>query len=148
MAAADHDHVEAGVHQTINPELRAFYPTNQSRSKTRESAPWRLFHVKQPPLRVALLADAKVAEDHVENVFDIDPTGQPTQRPPGEPQFLRHHVLTDRQRLGEGAVQGCQRILQSVAVSCAGHQRGLAGAKKLLSVGSKRFEKFLESGFS
>jgi hypothetical protein len=104
--------------------------------------------VKQPAARLALFTDAKIPENDVKHVLDVDPTGQPAQRPAGQPQFLRHHVLADRQRLGEGAIERCERILKGVSVPRAGHQRGLGGTEELLRVNSQRRQKFSESRFS
>jgi hypothetical protein len=104
--------------------------------------------VKQPPTHLVSLANAKIAEDDVENVFDIDSAGQPAQGSPGEPQFLRHHILARRQSLADGTVQGCEHILQRVAVPCASHQCRFAGAEELLGTSPKRPEKAIESRFS
>ena len=40
-----------------------------------------------------LLSDTEIAEDHVENVLDIDPPGQPAEALSGQAQVLGDDVL-------------------------------------------------------
>ena len=53
-----------------------------------------------------LLADAKVAEDYVEHVLDINPAGQSRQGAGGEPQFLGQKILTLGHWPSRGASKG------------------------------------------
>ena len=41
------------------------------------------------------LADAEIAKDHVENILDIDPAGEPAERPRGQPQLFGEDVFLD-----------------------------------------------------
>jgi hypothetical protein len=41
----------------------------------------------------ALLPDAEIAEDHVENILDVDPPGETAKGSGGGPQLLRHQIL-------------------------------------------------------
>src|SRR5216684_5912230 len=58
-----------------------------------------LFHVKH------LLPDAEVAEDHVEDVLDVDPSGDPSEPARGEPELLRHEILLAARSLLNCALQ-------------------------------------------
>ena len=78
MAAADDDHVEAGIHQT-SPRPR---PSNQrqiaGQKKTEGGA---LFHVKhaQPTHHVGVnnsFTNTEIAKDDVQNIFDINPASE------------------------------------------------------------------------
>lgn len=56
------------------------------------------FHVKQRTILreqelsfcERLFTDAKIPEDHVEDVLDVDPAGEASQAGGSEPQLLRH----------------------------------------------------------
>ena len=43
--------------------------------------------------RDRLFADAEVAEDHVQDVLDVDPAGQAAERLAGEPQLLGQQIF-------------------------------------------------------
>ena len=76
--------------------------------------------------RASSLPDAEVAEDHVEDVLDVDPAGEAAERPGRQPQFLGDQLLlagaADRQR----PAQRVRRLPQRVPMALAGDQRGLA----------------------
>jgi len=42
------------------------------------------------------LSHAEIAKNHVEHIFDVDPTGQPAQRPRGQPQLLGDQLFLVR----------------------------------------------------
>ncbi len=44
-------------------------------------------------MRRQLFADAEVAENHVQNILDIDPAGEPPERAGGDPQLLGQQIL-------------------------------------------------------
>ena len=48
--------------------------------------------------RASLFADAEVAEDHVQNILDIDPAGQPPERMGGDAQLFGQQILAGRRR--------------------------------------------------
>src|SRR5260370_12437539 len=58
-----------------------------------------VFHVKH------LLPDAEVAEDHVEDVLDVDPSGDPSEPARGEPELLCHEILLAVRSLLDRALQ-------------------------------------------
>ena len=73
----------------------------------------------------ALLSDAEVAEDHVQNIFDVDPAKELAERPGREPELLRHDLLAAVMR-GLLCVPQCQhRFLQVRALARTRHQRRL-----------------------
>jgi hypothetical protein len=46
-------------------------------------------HLRRVPESPALLlADAEIAEDHVEQIFDIDGTGNPAEAAQGQPKIF------------------------------------------------------------
>ena len=56
-----------------------------------------MFHVKHSASGAGscetVFADAEVAEDHVQNVLDVDPAGQPAERVRGDAQLLGQQIL-------------------------------------------------------
>lgn len=72
-----------------------------------------------------LLPDAEIAEDNVEEVFDIDAAGDATERADGKAHVFSDHF---RQRGGEGTVQAVAAFSQRGAVTLAGQGRGIAVA--------------------
>ena len=70
----------------------------------------------------ALLADAEIAEDHVENILDVDTAGQPPQRMRRQPQLLGHQFLTRPSRLpGALLKKGFALLLLILAVELVRH---------------------------
>ena len=67
------------------------------------------------------LADAKLREDHVEQVFHVDPAGDATQGPHGQAQLLGPELRGRRQRI---AGQGLGAVSQGGAVAGSGQGRG------------------------
>ena len=43
--------------------------------------------------RHRLFADAEVAENHIQDLLDIDPTGEAPERAGGDPQLLGQQIL-------------------------------------------------------
>ena len=68
-------------------------------------------------------ADAEIAEDHVENVLDVDPAGQPAERPGGQPQFLGHQLLAPDGPSAQRAFERADGLLQRPALPLAGDER-------------------------
>ena len=102
MAAADNDHVEAGVHPKVlqaaglvanagltvkNSDLRCFLA---------------MFHVKHAlPEHSDVVVNVsftntKIAKDHVQNILDIDSASQSAERRRGRAQFLGDQLLVVR----------------------------------------------------
>ena len=59
-----------------------------------------------------LFADAEVAEDHVQDVLDIDPAGEAPERAGGDAQLLGQQILTAGQ-LGAAARRRAARASSS-----------------------------------
>src|SRR6266702_5396303 len=70
-----------------------------------------LFHVKH------LLPDAEVAEDHVEDILDIDPAGDASESACGQPELLRDQILFSARPLLDRAAQRLDGFSQRPAVS-------------------------------
>src|SRR5262245_8735221 len=80
------------------------------------------------------LPNAEVPENHVENVLNIDATGEAPQGTCCEPQFLSKQIFAARQVRRQGATQGRPCILQSQAVPLARYQGALGASQKTLGV--------------
>ena len=52
------------------------------------------FSLVRPEYPARLLPNAKVAENHVQDVFDIDPAGQPAERAGGDAQLFSQQILS------------------------------------------------------
>ena len=77
-----------------------------------------------------LFADAEVAENHVQDVLDIDPAGEPPERPGGDAQLLGQQILAAGQLGRQRPPQGRQGVLQGPPVALAGHQRRLGAGQE------------------
>ena len=73
----------------------------------------------------SLFADAKIAENHVQNVFHVDAAKEPAQRSRRQPQLLRHDFLAAVLCRLSGTVQGKNGLPQMRALALAGHQSRL-----------------------
>ena len=51
-----------------------------------------------------LFTDAEVAEDHVQHVLDVNPSGEPAERPCRQAQFFRDQVFVAGTSLRQGPV--------------------------------------------
>src|SRR6478735_1889783 len=49
----------------------------------------------------ALLADTEIAEDHVQNIFDVHPSREPTQGRRGGAEFLSNDIFTTALAFGQ-----------------------------------------------
>src|SRR5665213_41704 len=74
-------------------------------------------------LWIRLFADAEVAEDHVQDVLDIDPASEASERPGGDAQFLGQQILTGRHLARLGAAESGHHLLERAAVARAGDDR-------------------------
>lgn len=81
----------SGVSDMSFPRLPAPCRQGQaSRGLARDDAlPRRLFAT----WGAGLFADAEVAENHVQDILDVDPAGEPPQRPGSEAQLLGQQIL-------------------------------------------------------
>ena len=81
-----------------------------------------------------LFADAEVAENHVQDVLDIDPAGQAPERAGGDAQLLGQQILAAGHVAALGPAQGGQDLLERMPVAFAGHQRRLGPAQEILGL--------------
>ena len=70
--------------------------------------------------------DAKIAENDVENVLDVHPARDPSQKMSRSPQFLRKSVFAPSFALGNRPYQSLIRGFQESPLSFPGDERGLA----------------------
>ena len=76
--------------------------------------------------------NAKVAEDHVEHILDVDASGQAAKRNGRRTQLFGDHLLAlALVRLGERPVDGGKRFLERPPMPGAGYQRTL-GRRKIV----------------
>src|SRR5262245_4216669 len=71
------------------------------------------------------LPDTKLAEDHVQNVFDVDATEQPAKRCACRPQLLCSELLAFVDHV-ERSPQRRGRVLQQSTLPCAGDESRVA----------------------
>ncbi len=76
-------------------------------------------------------------KDHVQQILDIDPPGQPAQRAGGEAKLLGDDVLAARRPFGQGAFERGLRIGQETAVAFPADQRRLAAESVFAHTGPK-----------
>ena len=86
------------------------------------------------PKQRRLLADTEVAEDHVQDILDVDPTGQAAQGTDGDAQLLGEQILTAGDLAPQRPPQRCLGILQRPAMTRAGHQGGFGTSQKTLGM--------------
>jgi hypothetical protein len=91
----------------------------------------------------SLFADAKIAEDDVENVLDIDASGQPAERLTGGAQLLGQQIFAAGKC--ERALQSGERILQSAAVALAGEQSRFGAGQHALGLGGEGGQQRLDA---
>src|SRR5713101_4639033 len=68
----------------------------------------------------ALFSNAKITENHIQNILHVDPAGQPTERPAGEPQFFGNDILPAGEVLGGRPIQGGNDLFQRLSVPLPG----------------------------
>ena len=90
----------------------------------------RWFSVPSP-----LLADAKIPENHVQNVFHIDAAKEPAQCSRRQPQLLRHDFFAAVPCRLSGPVQGKNGLPQMRALALTGHQSRLLREEALGEAG-------------
>ena len=96
-------------------------------------------------LSTASLPDTEVPEDHVENVVNVDTTGEPSERAGGEPQFLSEKILTVQEVRREGSAQRIERVLQGATVPLARHQRCLGASQEIFCMPRQRVQQLIET---
>ena len=67
--------------------------------------------------------NAKVAENHVQNILHVHPPGQPAQSAGGHAEFLGDDVLTLLGRLDQGSSERLVGRLEHCSLSLSGYQR-------------------------
>ncbi len=87
----------------------------------------------------ASFPDAELPEDHVQQILDVDPAGQPAQRAGGEAELLGDDVLAAARPLGQRAVERGLRLDQETPVAFPADQRRLAG-KRFGSMGGQSID--------
>lgn len=75
---------------------------------------------------VNLLPDAEIAEDHVQNIFDIHPARQPTQGARRGPQLFGNQIVTPPELRPGRAHKSRSHRFQRPSLALAGDQRRLA----------------------
>ncbi len=100
-----------------------------------------MFHVKHRSIRRRYfwrsLPNAKITEDDVQNILDINPPCQPTKRSRGGPQFLGDQFLAAGSALGERTIKIAYRFIQCASMTLAGYQNGLSCTKEFLGKSRK-----------
>jgi hypothetical protein len=106
------------------------------------------FHVKHGFRRVALFhdnrikfggtlylpnlfADAEIAENHIQNVLDVDPAGEAPQRPRRQPDLLGDEFLGAARSQSKRPIQGFRGLPQGQAMPFPRDQDGLRGEEAL-----------------
>jgi hypothetical protein len=74
-----------------------------------------------PEHPVRLFPDAKVAENHVQDVLDIDPAGEAAKRAGSNAQLLGQQILAARHFSALSPPQGGQDLLKRPTVTLAGN---------------------------
>ena len=93
MAAANHRDVKSNLHRYLRGRVVA-----EARRGVKNIGFSKVFHVKHfEKLGAApecpLLANAEIAEDHVQDVFHVDPAGEATERTSRESQLLSQQIF-------------------------------------------------------
>src|SRR6185312_8815274 len=92
-----------------------------------------------------LFPNAEVAEDHVENILDVDPAGQLAECMRRGPELLGHQVLAAGNVLAARALKRTDGCFQRPAVALARHQRRFA-AEPTLGLFAQGREQGVKSG--
>ena len=92
-----------------------------------------------------LFADAEVAEDHVQDVLDVDPAGKPPQRPGSDAQLLSQQILAAGHIGRQGPAQGFQGVFQRPPMALPRHQRRLGAGQEAFGMPGEGSEKRLKT---
>src|SRR6185437_12095064 len=132
------------------------FPTKRDRSSrvpTGGQSARRVSRETTRPLKVVLttfvnhsFADTKFAEDHVENVLDVDPTGEPAERCGSRSQLFGNQLLPACVSLSKRAVECSNGVLQSKPMPGAGHQRRLGGGEERFAETSESIDEVIQAG--
>ena len=93
----------------------------------------------------ALFADAEIAENHVQDVLDVDPAGEPPQGASGDAQLFGQQILMTGEPRRQRPLQRRQGILQRTAVALARHQRRLGAGQKTFGVAGEGGKQQIEA---
>src|SRR6185437_5825510 len=132
------------------------FPTKRDRSSrvpTGGQSARRVSRETTRPLKVVLttfinhsFADTKFAEDHLKNILDIDPAGEPTQRRGGRSQLFGDELFATLVPLSQRAVECSHGVLQSAAMPGAGHKRRLGGGEERFAETSESIDEVIHAG--
>ena len=111
---------------------------------TLSSAHRPMFHVKQGGPGPTSFPNAKVAEDHVENILNVDPSCQPAESVRRAPKLFCKDILAPTHALRKRGIEGLLGRYQHFPMPLAANQSGL-GAKKALNILGEALEQGLES---
>src|SRR5712691_6117021 len=105
-----------------------------------------LFHVKHGTNAGAvpgLFADAKIPEDHVQDIFHVDAAEELAQGPRRQPQLLGHDLLAAVLRGMLRALQSNSRFLEMRALALTRYQRRL-GCEEPVGKAGKGVNQFID----
>src|SRR5262245_3918416 len=147
VAASNHHDVESVGHRYLGGRgfsggLRGGqnhpFPPNVSR-ETPSTDPGHRAGTRQGP--PALLADTEIAENDIENVFDIDPPGQSAKGSRSGLQLLGQQVFLARDVMPQCSAQCIARTFERAPMALAGHEGRFAANQKrfgMLGEGSQK----------
>src|SRR5208282_3807082 len=81
--------------------------------------------------------NAEIPENHIKDIFDIDPAGEPPQRRRSRAQFFGDEFLSPSV-LSQGAIERRDRFLQRPSMAYAGNDARLRRREIFLGIGRKR----------
>jgi len=64
----------------------------------------------------SLFPYAKIAENHVQNILNVNPPREPAQSPTGQPELLSNEFLSVGRMFGQCPIQGLGCLLQGPPV--------------------------------
>ena len=85
-----------------------------------------------------LFADAEIAENRVQDILDIDPSGQAAERASGDAQLFGQQVLAAGEAGPQRPPQGSQCLLQRAAVAFPRYQRRFGPGHEAVSIAGQR----------
>src|SRR5262249_47308977 len=122
--------------------------------------PWRLASFRQmgrpsavgfvPPkwMRPARsLADTKIPEDDIQNIFDVDASGQSPKSPARQAKLLADDILAALGLLRQRTTKRRLGVLEGAPVSRAGHKGRLGRAEEVSCMNFERGQKFIKARF-
>ena len=137
MAAANDNHIEAGVHPRSSGSRRLLANANAAKITRNRRRVSRETYDSAHGVNQSF-TNAEIAENNVEDVLDIDPAGQPAERRRRRPQFLGDQLFAPGAALGQRPVQRRNGVLQRPAVTGAGHEGGFCGREIIPGEGRER----------